>query len=178
MPVGAYDVRMPSHYRKYREYYASYKRRSEVKKRYNSAARLRYDTPKGKRARQRISARYYERHRRRLLAVQKRRRVSDPQFAARVSRADRTYVQKLKDQIFYVLGMKCACCGETTPAFLTLDHINGGGTQHRKKVGGNKAMYMEIIREGVSKKKYRTLCMNCNFAIGHGGKCPHASSDR
>jgi hypothetical protein len=27
--------------------------------------------------------------------------------------------------------LKCVCCGETERDFLTLDHINGGGGQHR-----------------------------------------------
>src|SRR2546428_8617676 len=30
---------------------------------------------------------------------------------------------------------ECACCGETNPAFLTLDHIENGGTAHRRHRG-------------------------------------------
>jgi hypothetical protein len=30
----------------------------------------------------------------------------------------------------------CVCCGESHPEFLCLDHVDGGGTQHRRQVGG------------------------------------------
>ncbi len=31
-------------------------------------------------------------------------------------------------------GQRCACCGETEPAFLAIDHVNNDGNVHRKKV--------------------------------------------
>lgn len=72
---------------------------------------------------------------------------------------------------------KCACCGETEMKFLSLDHVNGGGTQHRKKItkdgsgkGGNMAYW--IFRNGFP-EGFQVLCHNCNMAKGFYGICPH-----
>jgi hypothetical protein len=73
-------------------------------------------------------------------------------------------------------GGKCACCGETEPAFLTLDHIGGGGAAHRRSIKrGNKILRIrqELKAAGWPTDKYRLLCMNCNFATRHGKVCPH-----
>jgi hypothetical protein len=70
----------------------------------------------------------------------------------------------------------CACCGETETAFLTLDHIGGGGRKHRKTYAGKNAaleIRKELKAQGWPKDKYRLLCMNCNFATRHGRTCPH-----
>lgn len=65
---------------------------------------------------------------------------------------------------------KCACCGETTYQFLAMDHINGGGNAHRRKVGVN--LYIWLRREGFP-KGFQVLCHNCNLAKGFYGICPH-----
>ena len=67
-------------------------------------------------------------------------------------------------------GAKCACCGETMWEFLTIDHIDGGGTKHRKKAGAD--MYKTLVREKYP-VGYQVLCYNCNCAKGAYGKCPH-----
>jgi hypothetical protein len=43
----------------------------------------------------------------------------------------------------------CACCGEPTLEFLSLDHVEGGGAQHREetKTGGS-SFYRLLVREG------------------------------
>ena len=70
-------------------------------------------------------------------------------------------------------GGKCACCGETEPRFLQIDHIHGNGSQHRKEVG-HKALWLWLARNGYPKDDYQLLCCNCNFGRGHnGGICPH-----
>lgn len=79
---------------------------------------------------------------------------------------------KLRNEMLAAYGNACACCGETAPAFLTIDHIHGGGTKHRASLP-SKNVYAEIRREGFPKDKYRLLCMNCNFATRFGKKCPH-----
>lgn len=68
-------------------------------------------------------------------------------------------------------GRFCSCCGETHIEFLTIDHINGGGTKHRKseKIGN---IYYWLRRNGYP-SGYRVLCFNCNCARGHFGCCPH-----
>lgn len=65
---------------------------------------------------------------------------------------------------------ECACCGETQPEFLSIDHVNGGGNQHRKSF--NLPIYKLLKKEGLP-EGYRVLCHNCNQAIGYHGYCPH-----
>src|SRR6185437_16214029 len=63
----------------------------------------------------------------------------------------------LRQQIFEHYGRECACCGEREPDFLTLDHINGGGTKHRKSVG--QRVYADLRKRGFP-TGFRTLCWN------------------
>lgn len=71
-------------------------------------------------------------------------------------------------------GVRCVCCGETGREFLTLDHINGGGSRHRQALRrtGTPNIYRWIQQQGYP-EGYRVLCMNCNFAVGIYGSCPH-----
>lgn len=48
---------------------------------------------------------------------------------------------------------------------LTVDHINGGGNQHKKRVGPPESVHREILKDPDAKKKYRTLCLGCNDAL-------------
>jgi hypothetical protein len=72
------------------------------------------------------------------------------------------------------LGDKCSCCGYGHPDFLSLDHILNDGAEHRRHLN-EQQIYRQAIREGWPKDKYQVLCMNCNFAKGHFGECPHQS---
>lgn len=67
--------------------------------------------------------------------------------------------------------LECKCCKENIYEFLALDHIKGGGTQHRKKLG-SKYIYSWLIKNNFP-KGYQVLCHNCNQAKGFHGKCPH-----
>ncbi|MBA7662760.1 hypothetical protein ES703_70793 [subsurface metagenome] len=68
----------------------------------------------------------------------------------------------------------CACCGESDIRFLSIDHINGNGNQHRKKIGctSGENFYRWLIREGMP-EGYQVLCYNCNMARAFYGTCPH-----
>ena len=73
----------------------------------------------------------------------------------------------------------CACCGEKEIKFLSLDHINGGGTKHRQqlqknriKPAGGSVVYGWIIKNNFP-EGYQILCHNCNQAKGFYGVCPH-----
>lgn len=79
-----------------------------------------------------------------------------------------------KQRILTELGGACACCGENTFEFLSIDHINGGGKKHREALDNDQArLYREILNEGCPRDKYRVLCHNCNQALGAYGFCPH-----
>lgn len=67
-------------------------------------------------------------------------------------------------------GGRCACCGEAHSEFLSVDHINGDGAQHRRVVKTN--IYQWLLRNNFP-EGFRLLCMNCNFARGKFRFCPH-----
>ena len=70
-------------------------------------------------------------------------------------------------------GRKCQCCNETIVEFLTLDHIQNDGNTKRKtgEHGGSQA-YRAAVKE-YQPHLYRVLCMQCNWARGQYGECPH-----
>jgi hypothetical protein len=63
----------------------------------------------------------------------------------------------------------CDCCGEKEFEFLSIDHIYGGGREHRKESGN---LYLWLKRNNFP-DGFRVLCYNCNFSMGHYGRCPH-----
>ena len=100
---------------------------------------------------------------------------NQPQIQVR----SREYKQRLKREVFENYGgCVCACCGEIHMEFLSLDHVNGrgSGAKHRKELNlgkrGGLRMYQILKRDGWP-LGFRVLCMNCNFALGHFGYCPH-----
>lgn len=98
------------------------------------------------------------------------RRQSDPDRIRRQSKESR---ERLREQILTRYGRSCACCGETTPVFLTIDHIKGGGQKHMREIG--KRNLWGWLRAQGFPDGYQTLCWNCNAAKGILGACPHAS---
>ena len=68
-------------------------------------------------------------------------------------------------------GGKCICCGESDEVFLTVEHVNGGGRQHRK--GRCSDWLYKLILDGNFPPEYTILCMNCNWATRKGKPCPH-----
>lgn len=68
-------------------------------------------------------------------------------------------------------GGKCACCGEITDEFLSIDHINGDGHKHRKQIN-RASVYYWLIKNDFP-EGFRILCHNCNQAMGIYGYCPH-----
>lgn len=72
----------------------------------------------------------------------------------------------------------CACCEEETFEFLTLDHIDGGGNEARRREGhrGGTAQYSRLSRQGFP-PGYQVLCWNCNAAKGLYGECPHVTAE-
>lgn len=80
---------------------------------------------------------------------------------------------KIKVLTYYSKGKPfCECCKEDIIEFLSIDHINGGGTKHRKQI--SNIIYWWLIKNNYP-EGYRVLCHNCNQAFGFYGKCPHAT---
>jgi hypothetical protein len=91
--------------------------------------------------------------------------------------------EKMKFEVLahYSNGVpECACCGESHIEFLTIDHINGRGAEHRREIFkrydnkrlGGYAFYSWLKKNNYP-DGYRVLCFNCNFSLGHFGYCPH-----
>lgn len=83
--------------------------------------------------------------------------------------------QRIFSKILSAYGGICACkgCNETNPKFLTLDHINGGGHKHRKKLGGTMQVYRFIVKNNFP-PDFQILCWNCNCGkLRNDGICPH-----
>lgn len=83
-----------------------------------------------------------------------------------IRKKDREWEKRNKKKVFehYSNGsLKCANCEYNVYETLTIDHINGGGSKHRKKlnVWGNR-FYEWLIRNKFP-KRYQVLCHNCNF---------------
>jgi hypothetical protein len=82
--------------------------------------------------------------------------------------------QVAKDQVYaHYGGYRCACCGETEPRFLSIDHINGHPQKARERPPRSiYASYTAIIRRGFP-ADLQILCMNCNWGRRFTGVCPH-----
>lgn len=71
---------------------------------------------------------------------------------------------------------QCACCGENHVEFLTIDHIDGDGAEHRRAIGrGSGLATYRWLRNNGYPKGFRVLCWNCNAALHMFGKCPHGT---
>ena len=90
-------------------------------------------------------------------------------------KANKVYEIRMKDQVFENYGgYICKCCGETKKLFLTLDHINGGGRQHRKEAGGGGKFTYRWVKRNKYPEGFQVLCYNCNCGRQrNGGICPH-----
>jgi hypothetical protein len=118
--------------------------------------------------RERSRSKQWRRDNPRLVKAQKRRRYERQKLDLRREN------QEAKAEVLRHYGdTKCRCCGETATEFLTINHVNGGGTRHRNeaKLRGS-SFYKWLVKHGFP-SGYDVLCMNCNFALGRFGYCPH-----
>jgi hypothetical protein len=72
--------------------------------------------------------------------------------------------------------MACVQCGFSDVRALCLDHVNGGGTEHRRKLRNGINVWLWLARHGFP-PGYQILCANCNMIkareedeYGSGGK--------
>lgn len=83
--------------------------------------------------------------------------------------------QRLRKEMITAYGGVCTCCGIDDWRFLTIDHINGGGNEHRRELGtvGGQPFFRWLRNNGYPKDNFQVLCMNCNVAKSWYGQCPH-----
>jgi hypothetical protein len=84
----------------------------------------------------------------------------------------------------------CKCCGTTIQELLCVDHINGGGNEHRRKIFKLRKRPGELTDQSAGypflywlknnnyPPEFQLLCHNCNFfKTAHKGKvCPCKSA--
>lgn len=78
-------------------------------------------------------------------------------------------------------GGQCACCGESEPMFLTIEHLLGGGKAHREQMQGGD-IYRQLYKkfhagEPADTEHFGVLCQNCNSARGAFGRCCDLSNN-
>jgi hypothetical protein len=92
---------------------------------------------------------------------------------------NKIYRLEKRTKVIEHYGGKCECCGESNYEFMSIDHINGGGTKHREELG-NKGrghnFYSWLIQNNYP-DDFRVMCHNCNTALGLYGYCPHQKGE-
>lgn len=90
--------------------------------------------------------------------------------AARFAREKRVPAVKT---VYEHYGNTCVCCGASEPLFLTIDHINSDGAEHRRNFVGSARLPMWLV-ENDFPEGFQILCFNCNCGRQrNGGLCPH-----
>jgi len=88
-----------------------------------------------------------------------------------------------KQRVIDYYGGKCLCCGEDGLSFLTIDHINEDGAEHRRGIASNFNSrvpggdhFYRWLESNNFPDGFQTLCYNCNIGKHlNGGACPHRS---
>jgi hypothetical protein len=82
---------------------------------------------------------------------------------------------RLKQEVITHYGGKCNCCSEILLDFLTIDHINNNGAEHRRELkitSGN--VFYRWLKNNNYPEGYQVLCSNCNLSKRiNNGKCIH-----
>ncbi len=83
-----------------------------------------------------------------------------------------------KRRVMDMYGGRCACCGESELAFLTIDHINNDGAAHRKETKREgQSFYASLLKSEYAPDRFQVLCFNCNCAKRVAGCCPHEAAN-
>jgi hypothetical protein len=85
---------------------------------------------------------------------------------------------RVKKEVIEKYGGECACCSEGHLQLLNIDHINGGGTEHRRTDMQLRStnIYNWLRQNDFPTDGYRVLCWNCNMSFGAYHYCPHNES--
>lgn len=111
-------------------------------------------TEKGKELSRQISQRYAAKNREKLIEK------------------CRLYRLKEREKVLSHYGDICVCCNENDIRFLTVDHIDNSGNEHRRLDKSAKNIYHWLIMNGFP-KGFQILCFNCNLAKKIYKECPH-----
>lgn len=112
----------------------------------------------------------------RIAAARKRERenlFADPERLERCRAAGREYWRATRAAALHHYGDLCECCGEHRPEFMAIDHVDGGGKEHRRQLAAQGKSIFLWLKENNYPYGFRLLCHNCNMARGFYGVCPH-----
>lgn len=97
-------------------------------------------------------------------------------YKERINRDNTIRRLAVRDQVYQAYGgYRCACCGETERAFLSIDHIHNDGAKHKReeKLHTGEQLYRWLVRKGFP-PGFQILCMNCQWGKrNNNGVCPH-----
>lgn len=103
--------------------------------------------------------RYYLENRERFLLYEQEHKLGRKKINAK------SY-QKLKQKVLAHYGngkLACVRCGFNDIRALSIDHLNGGGSEQKRQLGGNGSLlYFWLVKHNYP-LGYQTLCMNCQF---------------
>ena len=108
--------------------------------------------------------RYYQTHKEQMKKSQEKYRQAHPERTEENRIHVRNRQKKIKEQVFDILGRRCVQCGFSDARALQVDHVNGGGNQHRKK-RSSWGSYRDVIT--ANGEGYQVLCANCNQIKRH-----------
>lgn len=102
----------------------------------------------------------------------------------RVRKSRREMQRQWKDRIKRKVmehygGAFCKCCGESIIDFLTLDHVENNGAEHRREIGNKgRRLFLWLNKNGFM-PGFQVMCFNCNIARHwNGGVCPHKTKQQ
>lgn len=81
----------------------------------------------------------------------------------------RIYRVEKRMKALLAYGGKCACCGERREFFLTLDHVNNDGKEHREEIGTSQMWWW--LEKNRYPDGFQVLCANCHLAKTKNGAC-------
>ncbi len=84
---------------------------------------------------------------------------------------NRERAQQIKMEVLHAYGLVCVCCRLDHTEFLCIDHIDGGGDEHRRAVGGGSSKIYRWLKKNNYPPGFQVLCANCNLGKERG-LCP------
>ena len=87
--------------------------------------------------------------------------------------------RRLNKKVIDHYGGKCVCCSESTLVFLTLDHKENDGAEHRRQLSSSAGSRMSSysfyawVRDSNYPIDLQVLCWNCQWGKQKNGICPH-----
>ena len=113
---------------------------------------------------------YYEKNGEAVRTASSQYRQKNPgKYRDYLARYQKGMTKVIKETVITHFGGKCACCGMDEIRFLTIDHVNNDGREHRKEIG-RSSLYKWLLRYDFPETyELQCLCYNCNFGKNHNG---------